>query len=83
MDKITPKVIENMIYVIRGQKVMFDSDLADLCEVDIKVLNQAVKRNQSRFPPDFMFLLSNQELRDLRSQFVTSKNEYSESRYYR
>jgi hypothetical protein len=44
-----------MIYVIRDQKVMLDSDLAELYEVDTKVLNQAVKRNITRFPEDFMF----------------------------
>ncbi len=81
MNKITPKVIERMIYVIRGQKVMLDSDLAELYEVETKVLNQAVKRNQARFPPDFMFQISNQELRNLRSQIVTSKNGSGGRRY--
>ncbi len=70
-----------MIYVIRGQKVMLDSDLAELYEVETKVLNQAVKRNQARFPPDFMFQISNQELRNLRSQIVTSKNGSGGRRY--
>lgn len=60
---------------------MFDSDLAELYEVDTSDLNQAVKRNHSRFPPDFMFQLSNQELRDLRSQFVISKNGSGGRRY--
>jgi hypothetical protein len=81
LDKITPKVIEKMIYIIRDQKVMLDNDLAELYEVDTKVLNQAVKRNLSRFPPDFMFPLSNQEVRDLRSQIVTSKNGSGGRRY--
>jgi len=52
--EITAAKIEKFIYVIRGQKVMLDSDLAELYEVEVKVLNQAVKRNQTRFPKDFM-----------------------------
>ncbi len=65
--------IQNLIYVIRGQRVMLDSDLARLYEVETKVLNQAVKRNVERFPEDFMFQLSKEEYEFLRSQFVTSK----------
>jgi hypothetical protein len=72
MKKITPRLIEKMIYVVRGQKVMLDSDLAELYEVETKVLNQAVKRNVKRFPSDFMFQLSKQEFTNLKSQFVTS-----------
>ncbi|MCD7779827.1 MAG: ORF6N domain-containing protein [Candidatus Gastranaerophilales bacterium] len=64
--------IKNLIYVIRGQKVMLDSDLAMLYQVETKVLNQAVKRNIERFPNDFMFQLSKEEFENLRSQFVTS-----------
>ena len=64
--------IENKIYLIRGKKVMFDSDLADLYEVKTKVLLQSVKRNIERFPEDFMFQLNNKEYEILRSQFVTS-----------
>jgi len=71
-----------MIYVIRGQKVMLDSDLAELYEVETRSLNQAVKRNLDRFPPDFMFQLSNQELISLRSQFVIF-NETVKGRKYR
>ena len=77
MSKITTKVIEEMIYIIRGKKVMLDNDLAELYEVDTKVLNQAVKRNIKRFPEDFMFSLSYQELRDLKSQIVTSSSHGS------
>lgn len=55
MSKSKELVIEKMIYIIRDQKVMLDSDLAELYEVDTKVLNQAVKRNLTRFPQDFMF----------------------------
>ena len=70
---ITAQTIERKIYLIRGQKVMLDSDLAELYEVPTKVLVQAVKRNANRFPVDFMFPLTNQEVVGLRSQFVTSK----------
>ena len=63
--------IQNRIYEIRGERVMLDFDLADLYEVETKVLNQAVKRNIKRFPPDFMFQLSKQEWNSLRSQIVT------------
>ena len=59
------------IYLIRGQKVMLDMDLAELYGVQTKVLKQAVRRNFERFPEDFMFELSNEEFADLRSQFVT------------
>ena len=64
--------IERRIYVIRGQKVMLDSDLAEIYQVPTKALNQAVKRNLARFPEDFMFQLSNDELENWRSQIVTS-----------
>ena len=64
-------VIQNKIHEIRNQKVMLDFDLADLYKVETKVLNQAVKRNLSRFPKDFMFQLNKQEWESLRSQIVT------------
>ncbi len=60
------------IHLVRGQKVMLDSDLAVLYGVPTKALNQAVKRNADRFPADFMFQLSGDEYLALRSQFVTS-----------
>ena len=63
--------IQNMIYEIRGQKVMFDRDLAELYGVEIKVMNQAVKRNIDRFQHDFMFQLTDEEWKNQRSQFVT------------
>ena len=73
METIVPiEVIERKIYIIRGQKVMLDSDLAELYNITTKVLVQAVKRNLRRFPADFMFQLTNQEVAILRSQFVTS-----------
>jgi hypothetical protein len=65
-------VIEQKIFRIRGENVILDEDLADLYEVETKKLIQAVKRNIVRFPADFMFQLTNQEVRDLRSQIVTS-----------
>ncbi|HEV3204732.1 MAG TPA: ORF6N domain-containing protein [Gemmataceae bacterium] len=64
--------IEKAILLLRGQKVMLDRDLAELYDVPTKVLNQAVRRNRKRFPPDFMFQLSRVELSQWRSQFVTS-----------
>jgi hypothetical protein len=64
--------IEKSILLIRRQRVMLDSDLAELYGVPTKVLNQAVRRNQTRFPQDFMFQLTQQEFQSLRSQIVTS-----------
>lgn len=64
--------IERLIILVRGHKVMLDADLAELYGVQTKALNQAVKRNQSRFPSDFMFQLDQGEFENLRSQFVTS-----------
>jgi len=66
--------VEKLIHVIRGQKVMLDSDLAVLYEVPTRVLNQAVRRNIERFPEDFAFLLSKDELENWRSQIVTSNS---------
>lgn len=70
-------IIENKIYEIRGQKVMLDFDLAEMYEVETRVLNQSVRRNIERFPKDFMFQLTNEEanmLKDrLTSQIVISK----------
>jgi hypothetical protein len=63
--------IQKMIYEIRGQKIMLDRDLAKLYRVELKALNQAVKRNNERFPSDFMFQLTDEEWKNLRSQFVT------------
>ncbi len=72
--------IEEKIYLIRGQKVMLDVDLAEVYQVETRVLKQAVRRNLHRFPSDFMFELSLEETRhmeSLRSQIVTLKNEKS------
>ena len=65
--------IERMIFVLRGQKVMFDYDLAELYGVSTKRLNEQVKRNIERFPEDFMFQLTEKEFEVLRSQFATTK----------
>lgn len=67
--------IERRIYLIRGQKVLLDRDLADLYGVETKALKQAVRRNIERFPDDFMFLPAREEVMTLRSQFVTSKSD--------
>lgn len=75
MSEVTAKQIETMIYVIRGQKVMLDSDLAELYEVETKMLKRAVRRNIERFPLDFMFELTKEELENWRYQFGTSNRE--------
>jgi hypothetical protein len=73
MSVISDKQIGSKIYLIRSVKVMFDNDLAELYQVQTKVLNQAVKRNIHRFPKDFMFQLTEKEyIIHLKSQFVTS-----------
>ena len=66
------QTIQSKIYEIRGQRVMLDRDLAELYQVETRVLNQAVKRNIERFPEDFMFQLSSEEWQILKSQFVIS-----------
>jgi hypothetical protein len=66
--------IERRILMIRGQKVMLDSDLAELYDVETKSLNRAVRRNLSRFPADFMFELTSKEFEDLRYHFGTSNS---------
>ena len=67
--------IKKMIYDIRGQRVMLDSDLAELYGAELKAMNQAVKRNINRFPNDFMFQLTDDEWKYQRSQIVTFKND--------
>lgn len=66
--------IKNCIYTFRNQKVILDRDLAEMYGVPTRVLNQAVKRNIDRFPSDFMFQLSEEELNNWKSQFVTSNS---------
>jgi phage regulator Rha-like protein len=79
---VSVELIEKKIYLIRGRKVMLDSDLAELYGVATKVLLQAVKRNLDRFPEDFMFLLKYQDVAALRSQIVTLKKGRGEHRKY-
>jgi len=75
--------IEEKIYLIRRQKVMLDSDLAEVYQVETRALNQAVKRNLHRFPKDFMFQLTEEETNQLRnsSQFVMSSRKYRGATY--
>lgn len=73
--------VESRILVLRRQKVILDSDLAELYGVPVKQLNQAVKRNQERFPADFMFQLTAKEDEILRSQIVTSSSSHGGRRY--
>jgi hypothetical protein len=73
MDKNLNSVISKNIHFIRGQRVMLDSDLAELYEVPAKRLNEQVKRNSARFPADFMFQLNTEEYDFLRSQSATLK----------
>ena len=68
------KEIATLIYEIRGQRVMLDSDLASLYGVETGQLNRAVRRNKERFPEDFMFQLSHQEFTDLKCQFGISRS---------
>lgn len=73
------ETIHNKIHLLRNQKVMFDYDLAELYEIETKVLKQAVRRNIERFPEDFMFELTKEEFDNLRTQFATSS--YGGTRY--
>jgi hypothetical protein len=79
MSELVPiDQIETVIVLLRGHRVMLDEDLATLYGVEVKVLNQAVARNVERFPEDFMFRLSADEARILKSQSVTSSSEDGE-----
>lgn len=82
MTNILPRErIERSILLLRGHKVMLDADLAVLYGVSTKRLNEQVRRNRSRFPDDFMFQLTAEEVRSLRSQFATSKPGRGGRRY--
>lgn len=78
---IPDDIIMNKIYYIRGHKVMLDRDLSELYGVETKRLKEAVKRNIGRFPEDFMFEMTKDELENWRSQFATSKSELMGLRY--
>jgi len=71
---LSPEAIAPMVHWLRHEKVMLDSDLAELYGVEARVLNQAVKRNIGRFPPDFIFQVTDDEMDALKSQFVIAKN---------
>jgi phage regulator Rha-like protein len=74
--------IADKIYFIRGQRVMLDSDLAEVYSVTTRRLNEQVKRNIERFPEDFMFQLTEQEFESLRSQIATSNKQRGGRRYF-
>jgi len=78
-DLIPQEAIHSKILFIRDKKVMLDRDLAILYKVETRALTQAVKRNIERFPEDFMFQLTKQEVRNLMSQFVTSSSDSNSS----
>jgi cell division septum initiation protein DivIVA len=69
---LTPHALAGRILVVRGQRVILDADLAQLYEVETRRLNEQIKRNSSRFPADFMFQLTKDEVQNLKSQFATS-----------
>jgi ORF6N domain-containing protein len=71
-NKLTTDQLDRLIYEIRGERVMLDSDLASIYGVETKALNRAVKRNLDRFPKDFVFQLSENEWKNLRYQIGTS-----------
>jgi hypothetical protein len=79
--KMTPELIASKIYFIRGEKVLLDSDLARLYGIETRRLKEAVRRNKSRFPPDFMLELNSDEWSFLRSQFATLKGSGKLSKY--
>jgi len=81
MNLIPEDRIRSAIFLIRNQKVMLDRDLATLYGVETKVLKQAVRRNNKRFPDDFMFVLDRQEFEKWRSQNVTSISDRMGLRY--
>lgn len=69
------ELIRSRIYLIRNKKVMIDRDLAELYGVETRILNQAVRRNKKRFPEDFMFQMTGEEIQDWKSQIVISNRE--------
>jgi phage regulator Rha-like protein len=82
MEEIVPiEIIQNKIYVIRGEKVMLDSDLAQLYDVETRIINRNVKRNQNRFPEDFMFQLKEKEWDSLKSHFGISNKTQGGRRF--
>ena len=74
LEKVMISSVHNAIYNIRGQQVMLDFDLARIYGYEVKALNQQVKRNSGRFPDDFMFQLTSEEIETVKSQVVTSSD---------
>ena len=83
LERGGPEVIEGRIFVARGHKVMLDSDLAQVYRVSVKRLNEQVRRNRHRFPPDFMLQMTGDEAESLRSQIATLKTGRGKHRKYR
>jgi len=81
VTSIPDEVVMSKIYMVRDQKVMLDRDLAELYGVATKMLKQAVKRNMTRFPEDFMFEMNKEEFENWRSHFVTSREDRQGLRY--
>ena len=79
ISTVSVESISESIFLLRGQKVMLDFSLAELYGVETRTLNQAVRRNPNRFPEDFMFQLTKQEVENLRSQIVTLKGQGGEA----
>jgi len=78
LNQVIPiELIEKKIYLVRGQKVMIDRDLAELYGVETRALNQAVRRNIDRFPADFMFSLSREEIRNISQIVISSKMKHA------
>ena len=73
-DIVHITTIQNLIFELRAEKVMFDFDLAELYDIETKYIKRAVRRNPERFPADFMFELTKEEFANLRSQIVTSSH---------
>ena len=73
-ELITTDAIRSKVYILRGQQVMLDQDLAEIYGYQVKNLNQQVNRNLTRFPEVFMFQLTKEEVELVKSQFVTSRN---------
>lgn len=80
-NSLLPMNVENLVYLVRGHKVMLDEDLARLYDVETRILTRAVRRNADRFPTDFMFQLLDQEVANLRSQIGISSSGYGGRRY--
>ena len=78
---LKPEHVAQLVFLIRGEKVMLDAHLAMLYGVEVRILNQAVARNRKRFPADFMFRLSAKEYENLRSQTVMSEEKSARTTY--